>query len=187
MLIARAKRKENIIEYILYMYQLEDIIRSLNFDMNLITAKVVDKFDQPEEVKMAIRSWYEEMVNEMKSSSLERSGHLKHLKELTQQLQDLHKRLLTTYQDDKYQKLYQSARPELITLVERSGGMKLNNEIDVALNGMYGLLILKLKGEKISEQTSSAMQKVSSFLAYLALQFKKMEEGDLSLSNVNEN
>ena len=34
MIIARRKRKENIAEYLLYMWQVEDLIRANNFDMD---------------------------------------------------------------------------------------------------------------------------------------------------------
>ncbi|WP_347164130.1 DUF4924 family protein, partial [Parabacteroides merdae] len=36
MIIARRKRKENIAEYLLYMWQVEDLIRANNFDMDSI-------------------------------------------------------------------------------------------------------------------------------------------------------
>ena len=36
MLIAQAKQEENIVEYILYMFQLHDMLRGLNFEENAI-------------------------------------------------------------------------------------------------------------------------------------------------------
>jgi len=47
MLISREKRRSNIVEYLLYMYQIEDIIRSFQFDITQIDANVVQRFDQP--------------------------------------------------------------------------------------------------------------------------------------------
>lgn len=187
MLIAKAKRKENIVEYLLYMYQIEDIIRSLGLDLEAIDRRVVANFDQAAEVKAQIKEWYAGLIRDMKSNSLERSGHLPFLKELIKELQELHTSLLTTVQDKEYQELYNQAREELIMLVKRSGGAQLDNEIDVAVNGMYGLLILKLKKEEISDDTMKAMQKVSKMLARLALQFKHKEDGSLSVSQLNSN
>ena len=40
MIIARRKRKENIAEYLLYMWQVEDLIRANNFDMDSIRARL---------------------------------------------------------------------------------------------------------------------------------------------------
>ena len=187
MLIAKAKRKENIVEYILYMYQIEDIIRSLNLDLSAIEQRVIVNFDQPIEVKQEIKDWYAGLIKEMRENSLERSGHIPALKELVKQLQDLHTKLLTTFQDKEYQEIYNKAREELIMLVKRSGGAQLDNEIDVALNGMYGLLILKLKKQEISDDTMQAMQKVGTMLARLALQFKRLEEGDLGMNQITNN
>ena len=40
MIIARRKRKENIAEYLLYMWQVEDLIRANNFDMDSILSLI---------------------------------------------------------------------------------------------------------------------------------------------------
>lgn len=60
MIIARRKRKENIAEYLLYMWQVEDLIRANNFDMDSIRRTVVDRYDQPDDIK-------EEIANGMRS------------------------------------------------------------------------------------------------------------------------
>ena len=59
MIIARQKRKENIAEYLLYMWQVEDLIRANKFDMDSINRTVIAHYDQPEEVKKEIAQWYE--------------------------------------------------------------------------------------------------------------------------------
>ena len=41
MIIARQKRKENIAEYLLYMWQVEDLIRANKFDMDSINRTVI--------------------------------------------------------------------------------------------------------------------------------------------------
>ena len=61
MIIARQKRKENIAEYLLYMWQVEDLIRANKFDMDSINRTVIAHYDQPEEVKKEIAQWYEEL------------------------------------------------------------------------------------------------------------------------------
>ena len=42
MYIASQKRKENIAEYLLYMWQIEDLIRANNMDMNLIEKNIIE-------------------------------------------------------------------------------------------------------------------------------------------------
>ena len=57
MIIARRKRKENIAEYLLYMWQVEDLIRANNFHMDTIRSTVVDRYDQPDDIKEEIDIW----------------------------------------------------------------------------------------------------------------------------------
>ena len=43
MIIAQKKRKENIVEYMLYMWQVEKIIRAKNLDMDKIEKTIISK------------------------------------------------------------------------------------------------------------------------------------------------
>lgn len=181
MLIAEAKRKTNIIEYILYLYQIEDIIRSFQFNLNAIEQAIIGKYDQSESVKQKIKSWYELLIAKMQNQRIETKGHLKELHDLSGQLQQLHKQLLTSYMNENYIETYEAAKPALKDLVLKAGNENLQNEIDVALHGMYGLLVLRLKQETIGTETEEAMKKVSTFLAHLAHYFKLMENGELEI------
>ena len=76
MIIARQKRKENIAEYLLYMWQVEDLIRANKFDMDSINRTVIAHYDQPEEVKKEIAQWYEELIEMMRSEGVMEKGHI---------------------------------------------------------------------------------------------------------------
>ena len=62
MLIAEQKRKENIAEFILYIWQLEDILRAYNFDIETINEHIIKRFNQPESVQLQKRQWYVNMI-----------------------------------------------------------------------------------------------------------------------------
>ena len=47
MIVAKQKRKENIAEYLLYMWQVEDLIRANQFDIDSIRRTVIAQYDQP--------------------------------------------------------------------------------------------------------------------------------------------
>ena len=49
MLIALQKRKENIAEYILYIWQVEDLLRALQFSPEAIYATLVAKIEGADE------------------------------------------------------------------------------------------------------------------------------------------
>ncbi|MGL5636915.1 MAG: DUF4924 family protein, partial [Bacteroidales bacterium] len=44
MIIASQKKKENIAEYLLYMWQVEDLIRAFKLDMDQIDQKLISQY-----------------------------------------------------------------------------------------------------------------------------------------------
>ena len=44
MLIATKLKKENICEYLLYMWQIEDILRACKLDIELVDKHIISKF-----------------------------------------------------------------------------------------------------------------------------------------------
>ena len=63
MYTAQKTRKENIAEYILYLWQLEDLLRALHFSPEAIYAKLVKPLGLPEEQKQEVFLWYMDIVN----------------------------------------------------------------------------------------------------------------------------
>ncbi len=59
MIIASQKRKENIAEYLLYMWQIEDIIRANGLDLDKIKANVIGHFPADQETLDRMAEWYE--------------------------------------------------------------------------------------------------------------------------------
>ncbi|EJW99455.1 hypothetical protein EVA_12439, partial [gut metagenome] len=70
MIVARQKRTENIAEYLLYMWQVEDLIRANKFDMDSIWHTIISHYDQPQEVKEEIAKWYEELIEMMRGEGV---------------------------------------------------------------------------------------------------------------------
>ena len=106
MIVANQKRKENIAEYLLYMWQVEDLIRASNFDMETIRKQVVDRYDQPAEVKEEIARWYEELIEMMRTEGVKEEGHIQLNKNVIIVLTDLHLRLLKTPKEMIYGAVY---------------------------------------------------------------------------------
>ena len=62
--IAVSKRKENIAEYILYLWQLEDLLRALQFSPEAIYSTfVAPRKDLDEQQKAAFLIWYMDIAN----------------------------------------------------------------------------------------------------------------------------
>jgi hypothetical protein len=109
MLLAHQKQKENIAEYILYMYQIEDIIRAFQFDLETIVQHTVLPITENEAEIAEYRSWYEGLIREMKAQRLEQKGHLADIQDIVIELSYLHNTLLTVYNDEKYKMLHDQA------------------------------------------------------------------------------
>ena len=58
MFISQQLRKTNIAEYILYMWQIEDIIRAYGCDLTLIRKDYISRFDLTEEQREEMIDWY---------------------------------------------------------------------------------------------------------------------------------
>jgi hypothetical protein len=82
MRIAQQKLKENIAEYILYMYQIEDLIRGFQFDLDRIMNEFVRPQLPDESFVPSYRAWYEGLIRDMKSERITESGHRMELQEL---------------------------------------------------------------------------------------------------------
>jgi hypothetical protein len=71
------------------------------------------------------------------------------------ELAQLHWDLLKT--DKTYFETYSKAKPFILEAIVQADGVDLGNEIQICLNGIYGLLLLRLLDKDVSnEQLKSA-------------------------------
>jgi hypothetical protein len=172
MLIAKEKYKNNIAEYILYMFRVEDTIRACNFDMELIEQRIISQFTVSEKVRQEIRDWYADLILMMHQEKIREKGHLNMLNSLIGELNELHKKLLFDVKDKQYLEQYYWAVPNI-----KEFEMKLDkqpqNEIETCLIALYALLLLRLTKKEISKETIEAMQTFSNMLAALSVKYKK--------------
>ena len=66
MIVASKKRKENIAEYLLYMWQIEDLIRANGLDIDKIRTNIIDKFNLDETQRREMTEWYESLIDMMR-------------------------------------------------------------------------------------------------------------------------
>jgi len=170
MIIAEQKKKENIAEYILYMYQVEDMIRANNLDLDSIENTLISKFDVPYDVKREMREWYKSLIAMMRDEKKEENGHINLLVDPVEKLHDMHHQILDKGIDTSYKEAFRKAQPNLEALRMRSGYGN-ENDIQVAMNGLYGLLILKLKKTPITEDTSKAFDSIRVLIAELSSRY----------------
>ncbi len=182
MIIARQKRKENICEYLLYMWQVEDLIRANHFDMDEIRDKVIARYNQPDEVKEEIARWYEELIEMMRSEGVKESGHIQLNKNVIITLTDLHLRLLKSPKEMIYGAAYYKTLPYIVQLRAKSGGNDIP-ELETCFTAVYGYLMLRIQGKEISAETLDGIKQISSFLALLAEKYRADMNGELELED----
>ena len=181
MIIARQKKKENIAEYVLYMWQVEDMIRASHFDIEIIQSTIIDKFEQPEEVKKQMRTWYSDIINMMQEEHVTEKGHIQIIKNVVNDIDELHLALLRSPKHVDYNVLFFNLLPCLVEFRQKSCVSAEVNDVELALNMMYDILLLRLQKREISEGTLAAVSQVSRFLAVLSDLYRKDENDELEL------
>lgn len=180
MLIAKQKKDENIAEYLLYMWQLEDILRANKLDINLVKENIIDKYDQPENVKQEMLEWYEGLIEMMKLEGVVEQGHLQINKNVIIELTDLHLRLMKSPQEAEYIASYYRTLSFIVELRAKSENKDVP-ELETCFSALYGFLLLRLGQKEISGETQSAISQISSFLRSLSMRYKQEKEGKLEI------
>lgn len=176
MIIAQEKRKTNLAEYILYMWQVEDILRAYKFDIEAVDKNIISQFKQDDEKHQEIRAWYENLIEMMKIEKVEERGHLQILKNNVNELFDFHMHLLNNKKDATYIGLFEKAAGNISEFRQKSQAKEENNDIEVCLTALYGILMLKLQQKEISKETIAAVTTFSQLISDLTAKYKAFEE-----------
>lgn len=179
MLLAQQKRQENIAEYIIYMYQMEDIIRAFHFDLDKICDLVIQPAVKTEQDLLANKTWFQDLIRQMKAQRIEQQGHLADIQDLVIELSYLHNTLLTVYNDEKYKTLNDQGASTIEEFKAKSN-LKEKNNIEILLHAMYMKLLMRLKKQEISSETEEAFDYMRVQLAYLVKAYHEMKNGTLS-------
>ena len=180
MFIASQKKKENVSEYILYMWKIEDIIRTFQFDIDKIKTNIISRFQLDDEKRTQLTEWYESLIDMMLKEGEREKGHLQMVTNTLNELNTLHKTLLMSMKYPEYTAAYYKALPFISELRAKENKPEAN-DMDVALSFLYGILVLRLKGEKVTEQTSEALTVVTKFLARLSVLYNDYKADKLDL------
>ncbi len=180
MIIASQKKKENIAEYLLYMWQIEDIIRAYGLDIDRIQQHIIDPYNLSPEQKKAMREWYESLIDMMRTEGVTEKGHLQLNKNVLIDLTDLHSRLLKSTREPFYGASFFKTLPYIVELRAKAGDEKVG-ELETCFNALYGVLLLRLQKREIGADTLKAIQQISTFLAILSEKYKAEKAGELEL------
>ena len=180
MIIANKKRKENIAEYLLYMWQIEDTIRANHMNIEEIKKNIIDKFDIDDVQKKEMVEWYENLIEMMRIEQKNESGHLQINKNVITELSDLHQYLLGSEKEHFYTAAFYKTLPYIVELRSKAGENAVG-ELETCFLALYGVLMLRLNNQPLSPETLSAVKEISTLLAILSDKYRLYKEGKIEI------
>lgn len=166
MFVAQELRKKSIAEYLLYMWQIEDIIRAYGCSLPVIKKQYIERFNFSEEQKAEEIDWFGNLIRMMNEEGKRESGHLDINKVILKDVIDLHGMLLQSSKFPIYNAEYYKVLPFIVEL--RNRGDKDLNEIETCLDALYGVMMLRLQKKTISPETERAIKEITTFVGLLS-------------------
>ncbi|MDO4160983.1 MAG: DUF4924 family protein [Prevotellaceae bacterium] len=167
MFISQELRKKSIAEYLLYMWQVEDLIRAYGCSLSRIRKEYIDKFDYTEEQKEDMVDWYGNLVTMMNQEGCREKGHLQINRIVMQQLIELNAQLLQSSKFPFYTGEYYKVLPFIVELRKRGTNSE-ENEIETCFNALYGMMMLRLQKKQISPDTEHAIKEITTYIGMLS-------------------
>ena len=178
MIIAQEKKKENIVEYLLYMWHIEDLIRAYSFNLENIEKEIIAKFDIDEATYKKMYDWYDNLIQLMINEKVEEKGHIQAIQNYVDELTRTHIFLLESPLETDYRKNFEELLPFTEDLIAKAQNKNVSL-IQIFMEAIYGILLLKMKKETLSPQTQEAVEKISRFMALLAQKYNEHENKPL--------
>lgn len=178
MFVSKQLKEQNIAEYLIYMWQVEDMIRANGCDIEKIKENIIDVYPLTDEQKVDLTQWYVDMIEMMRREGVMEKGHLQINKNIITWLTDLHLQLLRSPKFPYYNSAYYKALPYIVEL-RAKGANKEEPELETCFEALYGILLLKLQKKEISEETKKAQAAISGLLAMLSNYYIEDKKGEL--------
>lgn len=166
MFIAKSIREKSVVEYLLYMWQMENLIRAYGCSLTRIRREYIDRFDYTDQQKDEEEDWFGDLIRMMNQEGKREKGHLAINEVLLQDLGDLHVRLLQSTRFPFYSAEYYRVLPFIVEL--RQKGDKEIGEVETCLNALYGVMLLRMRQKPISPETAHAIKAITTFLGMLS-------------------
>lgn len=167
---ARTKKDAHIVEYVLYVWQMEDLVRAAQF-----SAQTIEGLFQGEGREDC--DWLLALSKQMQREKLEEKGHISDVIEVQTELALLHDLLTGPMEDDIYVSAFQTAEPILRELEQTKMEQGMRHPTETMLTALYGWLVLKMRKEEVTLETQSAMQPIREMANALARGHVKVYQG----------
>ena len=178
--IAQVKRHDNIAEYILYLWQLEDLLRALQFSPEAIYSQMIaPRKELSEKQKTEFLMWYMDLANLLQQEGKMEKGHLEHTLHLIHDLHDLHLQLMKLPIGAHYRQTVAHLEPELPRLRAILGNPGMS-DTELCFRALYAAMLYHIKREK-DNAVKDTLEFISPVIAELAALHGKVERGEIDL------
>ena len=162
------------------MWQIEDLIRAFNLDIDLINQGIIAKFPvQDEAERKSLYEWYESLIDMMRQENVQQKGHLQLNKNIIIDLEDFHEQILRSNQVPAYNAKFLHVLPFVNQLRMKSEvGI---SDIELCFNFQYGIMLLRMKKAEITPQTLQTQTEISKFMVLLSRNYHSYKNGELDL------
>ena len=176
--IAQAKRKENIAEYILYLWQIEDLLRALQFSPEAIYSQFVAPRNLDEQSQNVLLMWYMDIATLLREEEKQSSGHLDHTLHLIADMHNLHLQLMQLPVGAHYRTTVARLEPYLPTLRTVLG--KNISDTELCFRALYAAMLYRIKGGENSA-IADTIEYISPVIGELSAIYHKVERGEIDL------
>lgn len=180
MFIAKKLKKENICEYLLYMWQVEDLIRAFNLDIDTVNERIIAPYPVSDEERKSMYEWYESLIEMMRLENVQTNEHLQLNKNIIIELNELHSLIIRSGKDAGYNAKFYHVLPFLAQLRAQQGNTQIS-DVELCFNFQYGIMMLRMKKTEISPETLQAQVEISKFMVLLARNYQLYKSGELDL------
>ena len=156
--IAKTKRRENIAEYILYLWQLEDLLRALQFSPEAVHSQLIAPRDLSQPEQRLYLEWYMDIAD----------------------LHNLHLQLMKRPAGARYRELYARLEPELPRLRAVLGRNE-TSDTELCFRALYAAMLYRIRGEGGQQAVADTVEYISPAIAELASMYGKVERGEIDL------
>lgn len=180
MYIAKQLKEKNVAEYLLYMWQVEDLIRANHLEIEELKNNYINKFKASPEQEKEMTEWYANLIDMMRSEQVQQTGHLQINKNMIILLTDLHVQLLNSPKFPFYSAAYYKALPYIVEIRARNNNREMP-ELESCFEVLYGVMLLKMQKKPVSADTLKAVDDISKLLGMLSDYYIQEKKGLLKI------
>ena len=165
-------KKENIVEYVIFMNYLHDLVRVHNFNIQLIMEKMIGKnYHSNNNDITTINDWFSDFISSLKNEDKVKSGLLSEVQDIIGELKYLHHLAINEWKDEEYIALYEEYKP-LIDEYAYKQSFKQKSDIELMIHSLYMIYLFRIQGKSITSETEKAIIGFKKMLSILALKYK---------------